>query len=64
MAGKNDEAPVELVGDMPGKEYQAQERQKLRKTDESQVQHPSRDLIHLPADGHDDHLSGNGRQES
>jgi hypothetical protein len=64
VADHDDYAPVELVRDVSGKQYQTQKRQKLRQTDEAEIQHMSGDVIHLPADRHDDHLRGNGGEKS
>ncbi len=64
MAQQYDDAPVELIGNVPGEQHQTQEWQKLRQADEPEIQHPSGDVIDLPADSHDDHLSGDRGKKS
>jgi hypothetical protein len=60
QAHQDDEASIDLVGNMPRKQGQQQKWQELGKTDEAEIEHAAGDVIHLPAHGHDDHLGGDG----
>jgi hypothetical protein len=63
QAQQDDDAAVVLVGDMTREQNQQQKRQELGKTDQAQIEHAAGKVIDLPADGHDDHLRGNGGTE-
>ena len=61
---RQDQAPVEAIGDLPGNQDQRQERHELREPYEAQVQRIVRDRVDLPSHGDALHLHGERGKET
>jgi hypothetical protein len=53
-------APVVAVGDMPGVQHEQHSREELHQAHQAQVEHVAGQLVHMPADGHGEHLEAAG----
>ena len=61
--GGEDTPAVEVIGGMPGGKCEQQRRYELKKPDQAEIPGAARDVVHLPTDGHHQHLVGHhGRQ--
>ncbi len=60
---RDDEPPVEAVGDLPAWQQQHDERQELREADVAEIGLAVRQLPHLVAEHHVDHLPGQRGRE-